>query len=193
MAGGAIILAAGNSTRFGSDKRQYRFADGRTLLEVTLTTYQAVFDRLFVVLKPGDRPLAQQLANVEPVFARDAALGMGHSLAAGVAAARHLDYLFVALADMPHVQTQSLHQLRREFTTKDCIVQPEYQGAPGHPVGFGNAYFSELRALTGDVGAKALLANQAGNIRRVPVNDPGIIQDIDRPPTTTTPTKEDDE
>ena len=197
---GVVILAAGNSTRFGSDKRQFPLADGRTMLQATLATYQAVFDQVFLVLKPNDAPwgtaptrahLTQKrvddgyrLANVQEVYAQEAALGMGHSLAAGVQAARHLNYLFIALADMPHVQTATLERLRRELTDTRCIVQPEFQSTPGHPVGFGSTYFNELQALTGDVGAKSVLHRHADRVRRVPVQDSGTVHDIDIPPTT---------
>ncbi len=183
MSGGAVILAAGNSTRFGSDKRRFPLSGKGAMLEATLALYQAVFEQCFVVLKPQDSFWAGRLRGVCSVHAQDAALGMGHSLAAGVAAARHLDYLFVALADMPYVQTATLAQLRRELTDANCIVQPECQGRPGHPVGFGSAYFGELQALSGDIGAKPVLDRHAALIRRVPVADTGTIRDIDVPPS----------
>ncbi len=182
LQGALVVLAAGEATRFGSDKRRFPLIGGRTMLEVTLTTYQGVFDQLFLVLKPSDRPWARHLTGGRAVYAKDAALGMGHSLAAGVEAARQHDYLFVALADMPHVQTATLKKLRRALTGPQCIVLPDFQGEPGHPVGFGSAYFSELQALTGDVGAKSVLARHADRVVHVAVEDPGVVQDVDVPP-----------
>jgi len=96
LTGGAVILAAGNSRRFGSDKRHYPLLPGRTMLETSLARYQEVFERVFVVLRPDDKAWAHRLTDARIVYAEDAALGMGHSLAAGVKAAQHLDYLFVA-------------------------------------------------------------------------------------------------
>ncbi|MCY4565494.1 MAG: NTP transferase domain-containing protein, partial [Gammaproteobacteria bacterium] len=61
LAGGAVILAAGASSRFGSDKRRFALADGRTMLETALATYQTAFDEIFLVLKPIDEAWASPL------------------------------------------------------------------------------------------------------------------------------------
>ena len=178
---GAVILAAGESTRFGSDKRRFRLADGRTMLETTLTAYRGVFDEIFLVLKPADEVWASALDKVQPVYARDAALGMGHSLAAGVRAGRHLDYLFVALADMPDIQAMTLKRLKVAPTGPDSIVLPVYRGTPGHPVGFGSAHFGDLQHLTGDAGARDVVQAHGGSTLRIEVNDPGVLKDYDVP------------
>ena len=180
--GGAVILAAGASTRFGSDKRNYRLAGKRTVLETTLAAYQHVFDEIYLVLQPEDKSWATCPATVKPVYAADAALGMGHSLAAGIRAARHLGFLFVALADMPHVQAATLRRLVDAMTDSRSIVQPAYLGAPGHPVGFGSAYFDELERLSGDVGARQVLAAHPNQVTRLEVSDAGVVEDIDVPP-----------
>ncbi len=176
-----MILAAGDSTRFGSDKRRFRLADGRTMLQTTLAAYKSVFDEIFLVLKPVDEAWASALDKVQPVYARDAALGMGHSLAAGVRAGRHLDYLFVALADMPDVRAMTLKRLNEALAGPDSIVLPVYRGTPGHPVGFGSAHFGELQHLSGDTGAKGVVRAHGGSTLRIEVNDPGVLRDYDVP------------
>ena len=179
---GAVILAAGSSTRFGSDKRHHRLAGNRTMLATTLAIYQSVFARIFLVLQPDDRSWASELSGVQPVYAADSGLGMGHSLAAGIRAARHLDLLFVALADMPHVQPATLRRLVDAMPDTRSIVQPAYLGTPGHPVGFGSAYFDELERLSGDVGARQVLAAHPNQVTRLDFSDAGIVADIDVPP-----------
>ena len=176
-----MVLAAGSASRFGSDKRRYRLADGRTMLETTLAAYQRVFDEIFLVLKPGDEAWAPRSRGVQFVYAADCALGMGHSLAAGVRAGRHFDFLFIALADMPHVQAPTLRRLKQAMAGRECIIQPIYRETPGHPVGFGRAYFDELEALTGDTGAKGIVAAHPASTRRIAVDDPGTVCDLDRP------------
>ena len=182
LAGGAVILAAGESTRFGSDKRNFRLAGGRTMLEVTLGVYQCVFDEIVIVLKPADESWAGQLCGVRLVYAPESALGMGHSLAAGVGAVRHLDYLFIALADMPYVQAQTLIRLNRSIAGPESIILPVYRGASGHPVGFGSNYYDELVQLTGDVGAKRIVNAHPASTARIVVEDSGTVRDIDTPP-----------
>ena len=179
LSGGAVVLAAGASTRFGSDKRHHRLADGRTLFEATLAVYQCVFDNIFIVLKPADETWARRHTDVQPVYAPESALGMGHSLAAGVQAARHLDFLFIALADMPHVRAATLTRLNDAMAGTKSIVQPVYRGVPGHPVGFGRSYFGELARLTGDSGARRIVDTHIDRVARIELNDAGIVQDID--------------
>ena len=178
---GVLILAAGRARRFGSDKRQHRLADGRTLLETTLAAYRAVFPKPLVVLRPEDAAWADRLAEAVPVYAQDADLGMAHSLAAGVRAARRWDFLLVALGDMPCIQPGTLRRLQAAMTGPERIVQPIHRGLPGHPVGFGRAHYDALERLTGDQGAKNILQAHQEKIFAVPVDDPGVLQDIDRP------------
>ncbi len=178
----AVLLAAGYGRRFGSDKRRWRLAGSRTLVETTLALYQDAFETVFVVLRPEDEDWSRSLGNCNKVFAPDAKLGMGHSLAAGVAAASDLDALFIALGDMPWVEPSTLTNLRRAMRHANAIVRPMHQNAPGHPVGFGRAYFSELRELKGDVGALGVLRCHRNRVVDLAVDDPGVVQDIDSPP-----------
>ena len=178
---GALILAGGFGKRFGGDKRRWRLADGRTLLETTLDCYRGLFEPLIVVLRPEDRNWSAELVGCERVFAADARLGMGHSLAAGMAAIDHADAVFVALGDMPWSKRATLLLLRQAMRSRAMIVRPAYGATPGHPVGFGRNYFAALGSLDGDLGARALLRRHAAQVQMVPVDDPGVVQDIDRP------------
>lgn len=188
--GGAVLLAAGFSRRFGSDKRRHRLPEGGSLLAASVALYSQVFPKLIVVLRPGDEDLAAEVqasaarANVEIVFCTDAIEGMGRSLAAGAAAAQEWDYLFVALADMPWVHPDTLAHLRREMqrASSDDIVLPVNGDQPGHPVGFGASYLPALASLTGDEGARSLVRKAGNRVHRVVVEDAGVLQDLDTPP-----------
>ena len=183
---GALVLAAGIARRFGSDKRQWRMADGRTLLETTLQRYQDAFRRVVLVMRPEDEDAgwSQGLPECEKVYARNARFGMGHSLASGAAILGDLDAAFIALGDMPWVRVSTLRALREAMGNPEAIVRPAHRGVPGHPVGFGRAYFPELRKLTGDSGAKTLLRRHAAQLTTLAVADPGVLQDFDIPPAT---------
>lgn len=192
MTGGAVLLAAGFSRRFGSDKRRHRLPDGTPLLTASVHLYASVFPGLIVVLRPEDGALATQLRPDIPgtgpgvVLCPEAWRGMGHSLACGARAASAAGwrYVFVALADMAWVDPATLRRLVSVMEAGDdaTIVQPCHDGVPGHPVGFGAGYFSELQALTGDAGARAVLRNAGDRLRRVEVDDPGVLEDLDSPP-----------
>lgn len=185
--GGALLLAAGVGRRFGSDKRRHPLEDGTAMLLGTLAVYVMAFERVAVVLRPEDDMTADVRARFPAVLCISAPLahlGMGNSLAAGTTAVSAWPYLFVGLADMPFILPQTLIRLRDtlEEASQPTILQPLYEGTPGHPVGFHQVFFSELQALTGDQGARRLIEGHRGALLQVETKDPGVIKDIDTPP-----------
>ncbi len=160
--------------------------DGTPLLVATLQNYE-VFDNLVVVIRDPDDAAAGWLADRSPpvrvIVAHDAHLGMGHSLAAGVAAVTDWSYVLIGLADMPFVLPQTLLQLKAEMEamTAPGIIVPTYADKRGHPVGFDSTFFADLRTLQGDAGAREVLQRSASEVIEFPVEDPGILKDIDLP------------
>ncbi len=61
------------------------------------------------------------------------------------------------------------------------IVIPLYQGNRGNPVLLDRSVFSEVMALEGDVGCRAIFANHLEEIVNVEVEDMGVLLDIDDP------------
>jgi len=176
-----IVLAAGSSRRFGSDKRQARLKDGRTLLETTLTGIPPIFEQRLLVLHTGDERLAAQHApDWEAVVAADAAQGMGHSLAAGLAACRAGIGALVVLADMPAVRPDTYLGLAQALR-HDRIVLPRYMGQRGNPVGVGRDFFSELACAEGDQGARRLIQARPEAVLWIDSDDAGVLRDIDEP------------
>lgn len=110
-----------------------------------------------------------------------AALGMAHSLACGIAASPTSAAWMVALADMPLIAPATLQALAASWRTQDHIVLPVYDGRPGHPVIFPARYGAELRCLTGDRGARAVLEAHVGEVFEFVTTDAGVVRDIDTP------------
>jgi molybdenum cofactor cytidylyltransferase len=189
MIGGVLILAAGEASRFGEDKRRARLpVTDHTLLEATIDRYRTAFAHLRVVLREGEDEIAMGagLGAHEVVYSSRAAGGMGYSLADGIAAVADWDYAFVALADMPFVHEITLQTLRQAMEAEDVasepvIVAPALAGRQGHPVGFSNALFRELLELTGDVGARDVVHGHRDELIRIEIEDPGIFRDVDTP------------
>ena len=176
-----IVLAAGSSRRFGSDKRQARLFDGRTLLEATLSSIPPLFRQRILVLQPGDTALAEVHADSWQVIIADTARqGMGHSLTAGLAACVGADAALVVLADMPGVSLATYEALVQQLRT-NRIVFPRHDGRRGNPVGIGADFFTELAAPDGDEGARRLVQLHPEAVHWVDCADAGILQDIDRP------------
>jgi len=80
---------------------------------------------------------------------------------------------------MPFVRPSSIAAVRAALEGGADLVAPYFRARRGHPVGIASRYKQELLALGGDEGAKALLARH--EVLKIPVGDPGVIRDIDRP------------
>ena len=181
MSVNALILAAGSARRFGSDKRMALLPDGTPVLHATLARYAGLFDIVGVVLRPGDSfgLAACQSYDCVPIVAPDAHLGMGASLAAGIRTleAASTGGLIVGLADMPGISREVITQIRDHLASRQRLVVPIYQDAPGHPRGIPAARLTALNQLTGDEGARGILP--WGEADRIECDCPGIHWDID--------------
>lgn len=178
-----ILLAAGESRRFGSRKLLHLLADGTPLGVRSASNLLGGVDRAIAVVAPDDRELSDQLAKATMGIclcpqSRD---GMGASLSCGVRAAADADGWIVALADMPFILPATIARVAQALRDGAPIAAPIYAGQRGHPVGFAREYFAELAALTGDVGAKNILARDQARISLLRVEDPGVRRDIDTP------------
>lgn len=179
----ALVLAAGQGSRFGADKRRALLADGRTLLAHSAERALTVFDDVRVILRDGERledfglPMGCRV-----IHSPEAALGMGHSLAAGAASLSDSEAQAVAilLGDMPWIAPQTLHALV-EAASASTILFPLYDGQRGHPVLFGRDFWPALTQLTGDEGARTVVQAHRERCRVVEVNDSGVLHDVDTP------------
>jgi len=177
-----ILLAAGSSQRFGADKRLHPLADGTPMALASARHLAAICSRTIVVLRPDDTALAGLMAaeDVETVVCEAAEQGMGHSLSCGVAACADAAGWLIALADMPYIQPATYHAVLHALQDGARVARPVFAGKVGHPVGFSAECLNELLALTGDQGGKAILNAHPGHLVACPVDDPGILKDIDQ-------------
>ncbi|MBI4192073.1 MAG: nucleotidyltransferase family protein [Betaproteobacteria bacterium] len=179
---GAILLAAGSSSRFGGDKLLHPLPDGTPIGAAAARNLLAALSDVVAVVRPGDFPLADlfEQEGCYVVVCPHAARGMGASLAHGVAQRRGADGWVIALADMPSIKSSTIASVVRELEAGGDLVAPTYQGQRGHPVGFGKRFGAQLLALDGDAGARDVIAAHKGELVLVECDDPGILQDIDR-------------
>jgi molybdenum cofactor cytidylyltransferase len=182
-----ILLAAGRGERFGGGKLVAPLPAGPNagvpVGVAACRNLHAAVDEVIAVVRPGDAALVAAFAGdgARIVVAAKADDGMGASLAAGIAAAGAADGYVVALADMPWIAPATIRAIADALRGGASIAAPAYGGRRGHPVGFAAIHRDALAALTGDAGARSILAARASSVRSVEVDDPGIVRDVDLP------------
>jgi molybdenum cofactor cytidylyltransferase len=185
-----ILLAAGRGARFGGGKllapipaASHGVGSGTPVGAAAAMHLMAALNDVVAVVRPGDAMLARVLADtgVRVVECARADEGMGASLARGVAAAADADGWVVALADMPWIAPGTVAAVADALRAGAEIAAPRWRGERGHPVGFARAYGPLLAALTGDEGARAIVAARQWALAPVDVDDPGAVRDVDRP------------
>lgn len=176
-----VLLAAGAGSRFGGGKLLHPLPDGTPIGVAAWRNLSRVLPSVTVVIRPGDPSLEHVFLDAGATLTRcpDAHLGMGHSLACGIAATAGADGWMVALADMPAVLPATIESIVQQLVLGAGIVVPVHRGRRGHPVAFSAAYRERLLALSGDSGARTILRDDADAVVCVDTDDIGVLQDID--------------
>jgi molybdenum cofactor cytidylyltransferase len=176
-----ILLAAGASTRFGSNKLLAPLPDGTAVAAAAARVLGAAVRDVVAVVRPDDDALRRILEaeGARIAVCERAADGMGFSLAAGVAAAANGDGWVVALADMPWIEPATVGRVAGHLARGAQLVAPAYRGQRGHPVGFAGGFRAELLDCAGDLGARALIQRHAAQLEILDVEDEGVVSDID--------------
>jgi molybdenum cofactor cytidylyltransferase len=183
---GAVVLAAGRSTRMGEPKQLLRVGE-QTVLERTLSNVRGSgVDEIVLVLGfLADRIRHEVspalLEGVRVVENPEHAEGMAGSVRIGLSALTPQTgaALFV-LADQPFVRSVTLDRIIERYRSSDAgIVVPFYKGQRGNPVLLDRAIFPDAIELEGDVGFRAIFARHADSIVPVEVEDEGVLLDLD--------------
>lgn len=184
---GAVVLAAGKSSRMGSPNKLLCELEGAPLITHMIDALLATEVRPIVVVTGHEEAAVRQVLDGKPVrFVHnpDFAEGMSTSLRAGLAAlGAEIDAALICLADMPRVRPAHIESLLGAFDPDDgrAIVVPTHRGQRGNPVLWASRFFPELQRLSGDTGARALLEHHAELVCRVPIEDAGVAIDVDTP------------
>jgi molybdenum cofactor cytidylyltransferase len=183
----AIVLAAGRSTRMGGPNKLTAEIGGKPL--VRIAAEEALASRaapVIVVTGHQREQIEAALAGLDVQFVHnpDYAEGLGTSLRAGVAAVpAEADGVVVCLGDMPQVTAALIDRLVAAYDAEKgaLVVAPTRNGQRGNPVLWSRRFFPDLMAVSGDVGARHVLASYGEAVVEVPVSEEGAFLDVDTP------------
>jgi molybdenum cofactor cytidylyltransferase len=179
----AVVLAAGESRRFGSQKQLVRIA-GRPLLHTAVTRASEVTgSAVIVVLGCGAAELGALLKHSPGsiVINQEWREGLSSSIRAGIARLPlTCAGAMLLLADQPLVSADDLRRLAGTWRKQpQYIAAALYSGTTGVPAIFPRSMFQALLQLRGDTGARSLLRRNTDRVVRVPM--PSAAIDIDTP------------
>jgi molybdenum cofactor cytidylyltransferase len=185
----AIILAAGQASRFGAGPEDTKLAadlDGKPLIvHVAEAALASRADPIVVVTGHAAEKVLSSLAGLDFFFVHNGAYadGLSSSLKAGIAALpARIEGVVVLLADMPFVTGAVIDQLIACFEASGIdaeAVVPVHNGRRGNPVLIGRRLFGDIATLAGDRGAAALLKQEGRRILECKVDNAGIEIDVD--------------
>src|SRR5258707_1423580 len=156
-----ILLAAGYSKRFGSNKLLQTLPAGtpEAGTPIGLAAAKHLLEALpesIAVVRPRAQKLAKMLrdAGCNTVVCKNASEGMGTSLAAGVRATTDADGWIVALADMPFIRPETIRIVTKALQEGAAIAAPWFHGGRGHSGGFARPFYEEPSSPPGEAGAR---------------------------------------
>lgn len=172
----AILLAAGNSVRFGGNKLLYPL-DGKKM-------YRYVLELLYQMMQDGDfenivvvsqyEEIFEDIRNAFPGIASvrnpEPEKGISGSVRLGIEKLGEVSpdsrgCLFT-VADQPYLTAESLKMLKATWEeSPEGIVAAACGDWAGNPVAFARKYYEELKELTGDVGGKNVMRRHEEDVR----------------------------
>jgi len=179
---GVVLLAAGRSERFGSNKLLCDFC-GRPLVCRALEAMKCVeAERFAVVVSSNEIADLARERGVEVICNDAPELGQARSVVLGASEMSDLDAVLFLAGDMPLLTGESLKLLVRRFEESGrgiaCLADETHRG---NPAVFSRTYFSDLLALSGDRGAKGILRTNQSDLLVVSCLHENELADADTP------------
>jgi molybdenum cofactor cytidylyltransferase len=177
------VLAAGLARRMGGGKLVLVLG-GKPLVRWSVEALVPHVDDLLVVTGAGGADVRAALGGLAVRFVDNPQpeAGQGSSIAVGAAAlSPATEAVIIALGDQPRVPPEVVPALLATWRrTGQPIVAPTYRGVQGTPVLFAAEVFGELAALSGDMGARGVVAARRERVARVAF-DREMPPDVDTP------------
>lgn len=178
---GCVVMAAGNSVRFGSNKLLCRI-DGYSMIQRALSVIPTeqlygvtVVTQYDEIAKLADECGFQSVKNLHPEW------GISYTISLGIKSMLWADAAIFLVADQPLLKKSSVAALISTYLSQpDRIAALSYNGKRGNPCLFPAEFFPELLALHGDVGGSAVIHAHTDKLLLVEA-DNAELQDVDTP------------
>jgi molybdenum cofactor cytidylyltransferase len=184
---GAILLAAGTSSRMGTQNKLLLPTPAGALVRQTALSLEAAgITSVIAVLghQAEQTGTALRGAVSQMIYNPDFASGMASSIRAGLAAApADWDGAFIVLGDMPLILPTSLQALMKQFSPAHGreIIIPHVAGQRANPIIWAREHWPKLMTLQGDIGGRGLLVAAGDAVCAVMLEDDGLLEDVDDP------------
>ena len=191
-----VILAAGESSRMGSDKALLPWPSqsaapnsGETFLSAAIRLFAPYVDIVLVVAGKNERDLAPIVyaQGASLVVNPDPSLGQFSSLQTGLREVlnRGRDSALITLVDRPPLKAETLGTLITEFDQalerRMWAVVPQYQGKHGHPILAGRELIEAFLRAPATANAREIEHAHQDKIAYVSVADPFVAVNVDSP------------
>jgi molybdenum cofactor cytidylyltransferase len=181
---GAVILAAGGSSRFGQPKQLLAFR-GKTLVRTIIdAAHEAGCSPVVVVIGSNGEKILPELAHANVTEVRNVnwQRGIGSSIRSGVRAltdrAPNIEAILLLVCDQPAVNARVIEGLiATHEATKKEIVASSYVDTVGVPALFDRSLFERLLSLGDEAGAKSIILQNPERVARFTFPEAAI--DID--------------
>ena len=179
----AIVLAAGESRRFGQPKQLLPVGSKTMIQHVVDVVLDSPVEQVIVVLGCRAAEIGASVADrpVQVVVNQGWRSGLSSSVRAGLSAVKpEIAAALFVLADQPGVTAEVIARLVERYReTGAPIVVPTHRGRRGNPVLFDRTLFAELMEVKGDQGGRQLIAEHKDEVEKVEVGTEAILIDID--------------
>ncbi|MFO1132656.1 MAG: molybdopterin-binding/glycosyltransferase family 2 protein [Hyphomicrobiales bacterium] len=181
----AVVLAAGQSSRMGTNKL-LADVNGLPMIRRTVAAMRQAADLTVVVTGRDAGEISGALDGLPVTLVHNAqyAEGLSTSLRAGIEALPpDTDVAVIALGDMPLVSPEAVRRLIAAYSPAEhrSVCVPVFKGERGNPVLWGRQHFEALKGMTGDKGARVLFEPLADEIVEVAMPDEAVLLDADTP------------
>ena len=181
-----IMLAAGNSRRFGSNKLMYE-VDGvpmyqRTLRQLRKAAEKIPDSRIILVTQPQYSEIIDVVkgTGAEVLFNPQPERGIASSMQIGLESAKDADACMFTVADQPWLTAETIIALYDAFQSENKGMACTRHGEKtGNPCVFSKKYYKELMEITGDRGGKQVIKRHPEDVVYSKISDERELQDVD--------------